>query len=84
MKAPSPTDGAAAPLMPGSRRECVDFWAMTTNTSSSAAHAYKGGKAICGSPLKASRQRWETPGCIGCKKCLKIWKALREEGPEND
>lgn len=60
----------------------IDFWAFTTNKSSSAAHAYRNGQAICGSPLEASPHspRWPTPGCIGCKKCLAAKARLSEIG----
>jgi hypothetical protein len=58
------------------RKDAVDFWAMTTNPSSSVAHAYKDGAAICGSPLLASLTRWETPGFNVCMKCRAIWDAL--------
>lgn len=66
------------------RSEQVDFWAMTTTVSSSVAHAFKDGKAICGSPLQASPTRWDTPGYIGCKKCLKIWLSLPKDHNESD
>lgn len=57
----------------------IDFWASNRNISSNALHAYKDGKAICGSPLEPSTPRFETPGCIGCKKCIKIWLKNKDE-----
>lgn len=56
-----------------------DFWATPTNRSSNVAHAYKNGAAICGSPLSPTKQRWDTPGFIGCKKCVRIWRKHKEE-----
>ncbi len=56
----------------------VDFWAVPSHKSSNAAHAYKDGKAVCGSPLEPSQQKWERPGIIGCKKCLKIVPPQRD------
>lgn len=50
----------------------VDFWAVPMHKSSNAAHAYKSGKALCGSPLEPSPLKWDKPGYIACKKCLKV------------
>ena len=78
LDAPAPKKKAAKRLedVPGDVQGTevlpVDFWAVPSHKSSNAAHAYKDGKALCGSPLEASSLHWEAPGCLGCKKCKKI------------
>jgi len=52
-------------------------WLVPRNKSSSKYHAYRGGKAICGSPLELGTISSDTrpPLVVGCKKCL----AMTEE-----
>lgn len=56
----------------------IEFWACGTALGSNVAHAYSKGRTACGSPQPPSTQsRWESPGCIACKGCLKVIDRLK-------
>ena len=59
-------------------------WICPAMVNSSRFHAYREGKALCGSPLAAGHIRSDTrpPRIVGCKRCLELTQNAKVRGSE--